>query len=272
MKFVITRFGHGSGGKFVSTVLQTHPNIQHWSNWLQAAKSTGIFPELLQIYARRSFPKNHLYHLRAEPMAPYDTSLWSSTYNRGQQLEMSDLLCYYQNKPDQYLSQGIEKKLWINFIFNKINLPKFCNQAFVVTLMIDSTRALDWAQRSLWSKHFVELSNKIIYCPNHPLYCPESSIATVLQYKNQCEFDVSQKSYLMEKYILKNPLLADFTNQEKLITNQPNHYCIPISALFDSSSLVNHMQTIATQLQWQKFDATLILDIHKNWMQAQLPY
>lgn len=42
-KFIITRFTHGSAGKFLSTVLQTSTEIEHWSAIVQSQKSNDLF-------------------------------------------------------------------------------------------------------------------------------------------------------------------------------------------------------------------------------------
>lgn len=225
---------------------------------------------LARVHAQRSFPKKHDFHLRAEPIAPYDTSLWSSTYDRGHDLELTDLQEYYQLNPDPYLEDGIRRDLYINIIFNKIQLPKFCAGSFTVTLVIDGIRSLDWAQRSLWHKHFIELDDKIIYCPNHPLYCPEASIPTVSRYQNQCEFDIDQKSQLMERYIYQNPAWQQFTDIAK--SNDDSNYFLPISALFNLDQLVQHFTNIAQILNWSDFDCQILSTVQKSWMDSQLSY
>lgn len=268
-KFIITRFCHGSGGKFLSTVLQSHPQIQHWTHWLEKNKNDPLFIQLVKAHAQRSFPKNHSHHLRSEPIAPYDTTLWSSTYARGEELELSDLRKYYQQTPDRYLEDAIKQDLWINIIFNKMTLPKFCSSARIVTLMIDNQLSLNWVQKSLWQKHFIEDDHSIIYCPNHPLYCPEESVPTVIKYNNQCEFDIGQKNKLLQQHIIDNPMLKEFALCK---FDSQNNHTIPVSALFDLDRLLDNLDMISRKWHWVKFDPQIVSAIHQSWIDSQIPY
>ena len=58
-KFIITRFTHGSAGKFLSTVLQT----SNWSAVVQAQKNTELIEPVTLEYVDRSFPKDHSQYL-----------------------------------------------------------------------------------------------------------------------------------------------------------------------------------------------------------------
>jgi hypothetical protein len=43
LPFILTRFTHGSAGKFLSTVLQTSDQIEYWSVIVQSQKDTNLF-------------------------------------------------------------------------------------------------------------------------------------------------------------------------------------------------------------------------------------
>jgi len=67
--FLITRFTHGSGGKFLSTVLQTSILIDHWSAIVQSQKEKSeLIEEVTLQYVMRSFPKEHAMHMQLEPI------------------------------------------------------------------------------------------------------------------------------------------------------------------------------------------------------------
>lgn len=42
-KFLITRFTHGAGGKFLSSVLQTSKNVDHWNNLIESYKNHPLY-------------------------------------------------------------------------------------------------------------------------------------------------------------------------------------------------------------------------------------
>lgn len=270
LNLIITRFCHGTGGKFLSSILQLHPEIQHWSSWLQNNKKHHhIFPQLLATYAQRHFPTNHDYHLRFEPIAPYDTTMWSSTYDRGSNLTMSDLVDYYTNKTDHYLSQAASSDLYVNYIFNRPTLPKFCEQAKIVTIIIDNEQTLQWTFKTLWAKHFIETDSKIIYCPDHPLYCPESSVLSVLKYGNPCEFDKSHKPRLLDQYVYNNAMVRDYQNASKFNLNA-NNYNINLSCLFDVDSLIYQISLLFDSWNMSMINHDLIVLLHQHWISAQI--
>ena len=46
-KILVTRFTHGAGGKFLSTVLQTANNVDHWNRIIESYKNHPLFTELV---------------------------------------------------------------------------------------------------------------------------------------------------------------------------------------------------------------------------------
>ena len=81
---IITRFAHGAAGKFLSTVLQTSELVDHWSLVVKHQKSVNKYvKETTLVYCDRVFPSDHSLHMLNEPLVPYCTDLYSSTFDRG---------------------------------------------------------------------------------------------------------------------------------------------------------------------------------------------
>mgnify|MGYP003341215470 FL=1 len=143
--FILTRFTHGSAGKFLSSVLQTSGEIDHWSSIIQDNKyNTDIFRSLVLQYTSRSFPKDHTAHMRTEPMVPYNIDLYSSGYPRGSDVTLQQYLENARNKNDIRLLKGISSNLKINLIFHKPCPPVFCDNSNAVTITITSDKEKNW--------------------------------------------------------------------------------------------------------------------------------
>ena len=276
LNLLITRFAHGSGGKFLSTVIQSHEQIQHWSSQMQNTKSSDQYPELLEYYMIRSFPKDHRSHMSMEPICPYDTELWSSTYHRGENVTRNKLVDYYSDNKDKYLMDGCNQNLITNLIFNKPQLPKFCAGSKTVTILIDNRRSLRWLRKTLWSKHFLEAEGKIIYAPDHPLYCSMKSLPTILKFKNQSEFPISEKFSLMKKHLYRNTIIEKFQDPSnfKEIDDQLeiNNYNIPLSSFFRFDDFVFHMDKMMEQFAMLPMKKDLVKIMFDTWNRVQIPY
>jgi len=131
LNFVIVRFTHGAGGKFISSVLQTSDDISHWSATVQQSKKTPEFEELVREYTKRSFPINPKYHMLSEPIAPYNTDLYSSSYPRGNEVTLHEFLTHAREVNDTSLLQIIDSKHKCNLVFHKPNVPRFAEGADV---------------------------------------------------------------------------------------------------------------------------------------------
>src|SRR5210317_295955 len=81
--FFIVRFTHGAAGKFVCSVLQTSASIRHWNDTLEQYKKQSNWHKKCLDYVIQSFPKDHTQHLRNEPIQPFNTDLYSTSYDRG---------------------------------------------------------------------------------------------------------------------------------------------------------------------------------------------
>jgi hypothetical protein len=273
-KLLITRFTHGAAGKFLSTILQTSNNVHHWNQHLQNIKKTDLWNTAISEYVYKVFPKNHCLHLQNEPMVPYNTDLYSTSYKRGNSVTLAEFIQNAIYKQDSYLMEAIEKNFHINLIFNKPNLPEFCFGSSVVTITVESQRELNWLERTLWSKHFLETKKKIFYLPNHPDYCHKVSLQKVLLYNNQYKFPIEEKTNIIQSMIKNNPTRPWYLNKNNFIehdtASELQNIFIPLSAFFEEEVFLNNVEKIFDYFQLENFQPELIRHLHLIWLSRQL--
>lgn len=275
-KFIITRFTHGSAGKFLSTILQTSDKIDHWSVVVQAQKNTKLIDPVTLEYINRSFPKDHSQHLRAEPMVPYNTDLYSVSYLRGDNVTLDQYVDYAQKKNDSRLFTTITNELLTNLVFHRSTLPKFCYASKAVTITVTTDEEKKWLFNTLWSKHFLEIKNKIYYIPSDPEYCNFQSLPAVLRFNNQYCFPMEQKKQLYQKYVVTNSNNSYYFNPERFTevdnVNNIDNVFIKLSDILNADQFNSAISTIFAQLGLENCNSDLINQMHKIWLSRQIPY
>jgi hypothetical protein len=273
-KLLITRFTHGSAGKFLSTILQTSPAVDHWNPVLENYKNNALFHDLNLYYVKKSFPKDHKFHMVQEPIAPYDTSLYSSSYSRGHNLTIAELKQHAIVNNDSRFLTAVKQNKFINLIMNKPLLPEFCRNSYVVTILTESTQEINWVHRTLWSKHYLENNNEIYYLPDHPEYCSLKSLDTVLKFQNPCVFSLEQKKQLIIDKIINNPTGHYYKNSTNFSTidhgMEINNIFIPLKCFFESKEFINKIQEIFEAFEFGTLDQSLIKELHSQWLSIQL--
>jgi len=274
-KFIITRFAHGTAGKFLSTVLQTSNLIDHWSPTVQKEKESGNFlDEVTLQYVRRSFPVDHTLHLQNEPMVPYCTDLYSTGYTRGQETTLEQYLNYAQKIKDIRLDACMEKNLLANLIFHKLEIPIFCQGAPVVTVLVNTSEEKNWLHRTLWSKHFAEIDNRIHHLPSDPNYCSFVSLPTVLKFHNDYHYDINEKDRLFNKYILEHSGERWYTNPNNVTKfdnlNNLNNKFINLKDFFELDTFINTMSSLFNYFNLGTLNKSLVSNMYNIWWGRQL--
>ena len=271
-KFIITRFTHGSAGKFLSTVLQT----SNWSAVVQAQKNTELNEPVTLEYVDRSFPKDHSQYLRAEPMVPYNTDLYSVGCLRGNDVTLDQYINYAQKKNDIRLFNCVDQNFLVNLVFHEPILPMFCQNSQAVTITVTTDKEKQWLFNTLWSKHFLEIKNKIYYIPSAPEYCNFQSLPTVLRFNNQYCFPIEQKEQLYQKYVVNDHTNNYYFEPEKFTkvdnANRINNVFIKLADILNSERFNCAILTIFAQLGLENVNSNLISQMHKVWLSRQLPY
>lgn len=276
-KFIITRFTHGSAGKFLSAVLQTSDKIDHWSAIVQDNKhNLEVFESLVLQHTARSFPIDHSTYMRSEPMVPYNVDLYSTSYPRGNDVTIDQYLDNAHKHNDIRLLKVINDDLKINLIFNKPQLPLFCNGAEVVTVSVTSQQEKNWLYKTLWSKHFLEKDNKIHYLPSDPNYCSFYSLVPVLTFNNEYLFPAEDKEELYTKYVINNHTNQWYFDTDRFAEYDSIHRLDNTFMQLDEILIVNKFLPAVTRIfnhyNLGKPNLILIEKMHQLWLSRQLPY
>jgi hypothetical protein len=271
LDFLIVRFTHGAAGKFLSTVLQTSELVDHWSAIIQQEKKTSSNVDLLTLeYIRRSFPKNLKYHLMNEPMAPYNSDLYSCGFERGNDVSLKDLIEHATRVNDNRLLSLLGTNIRCNLIFHKPNVPEFCKRADVVTILVETKQEQEWLKKTLWNKHFVETNREIRYIPNDPKLCNFKSLPTILKFQNEYKFDLVQKDEVYEKYVVN-----DHTNKQYFDRNnftEPNNHFINLRDFFSKIDFLNSVQRIFQYFNLGNVNIELVSTMYDIWWSRQYDY
>lgn len=275
-KLLITRFLPGSGGKFLSSVLQSSASVSHWDDNIEQIKSTKLFNELILNYIDKSFSTEYKYHVQREPMSPYSTDLFSSTYNRGYNIDIQQLTEHAFKVSDKLFIKALKNEKYINLIMHKPSLPAFCSNSCVVTITVESKKELHWLYQTIWNKHFLQTDTNILYLPDHPHYCNPKSLPKILEYNNQYQFDISEKNLLINEKIINhrfNQFFNDKRSFSKLDSSQNiNNMFIPLSSFFDKDQFNTHIQSIFDHFNFENFNAELVENIRTRWVNSQISY
>ena len=273
--FLITRFTHGSAGKFLSTVLQTSSKVDHWSAIVQANKNNPqLLTPILEEYMRRSFPQDHTMHLRSEPMVPYDVSLYSAGYPRGNDITLDQYVKNAQDVNDFRLLSCIQNDLIPNIIFHKPQLPMFCSGSNVVTITVTSNKEKEWLYKTLWSKQFLETADEISCLISDPAYCNFSSLPTVVKFNNTYKFPFSKKAELYEKYVVNNHANFYYFDPDKFSTidSNFNNIFMALDDILIEQRFLEKIEDLFQQLNLGTADIGIIKRMHQIWIFRQFAY
>jgi hypothetical protein len=275
-KFIITRFTHGSGGKFLSTVLQTSKNVDHWNTIIESYKNHELCHKLMCGYTERSFPVDSLLHLQNEPMVPYNTDLYSSTYERGIDITLSQFVEHACAINDVLFLNAVKQGKFVNLIMHKPFLPKFCYGSKTVTVLVETKKELNWLHRANWAKHYLEQENYIYYLPNHPQYCNFKNLPTVSKFSNPYQFPIEQKEQIIQEKIVHSEICQYYQNQTNFSVIDPayniDNIFIPLSCFFNVDRFLKHIDQIFVEFNLGNPNVELIKKIHSIWLSRQVMY
>lgn len=275
-KFILTRFTHGSAGKFLSSVLQTSDIIDHWSATIQRYKHTELFESLVVEYVRRSFPLNHSQHLMSEPMVPYNIDLYSTGFSRGNDLTLTRYLEHADKKQDVRLFRAVDNNLIMNLVFNKPQVPIFCHGSDVVTITVTTKQEQEWLYKTLWSKHFLEIDETIRYLPSDPYYCNYNSLVPVLTFNNPYLFTKQDKDKLYEKYVINNHTNPWYFDPDQFevfdLDHKLNNLFVRLDEILSVDKFLNAVKRIFNKFHLGDPDLLLIEQMHQIWVSRQIHY
>jgi len=264
---LITRFPSGSGGNFISTVLQTSMKIDHWNSVIQTQKELQKFvEETTLIYCERSFPVDHARHMVSEPMMPYSNELYSSTFDRGNDVTADQ----YWSQKDSRLISCVEKNLTANLIFHKNPLPKFCDGAKVLTVLVTSEDEKNWLDKTLYSKHFIEIGDRIIYTPRSLDHCSLKAVPKLLEYNAQCEYPLAKKDEIFTEMVKNNTTNLQYTNPENFDNKNYQNIFFHQEYLLDRQKFLDQMSLVFEEFNLGTLDTSLVRKMHNIWLDRQI--
>lgn len=263
---IITRFSHGAAGKFLSTVLQTSKYVDHWSPVVKHQKSINQHVQQTTLaYCDRAFPIDHSFHMLNEPMVPYCTDLYSSTFDRGHNVTADQ----YWNQNDIRLQECQSQKLHANIIFNKPKLPVFCNNAKVLTILLTTEQEQKWVYTALWSKHFIETSTEIIYTPNSPEHCALSAVPKLLEYKPKYKYKLSEREKLYNQEVMNNQTIVHYTKPHSFFDDNVNNIFFNLGNLFNVDMFISKMEKVFDKFELGALDHDLVSKMYQLWWSRQ---
>lgn len=266
-QLLVTRFPHGAAGKFVSTVLQTSYRVDHWNSVIQHQKNINEFVEEVTLeYCNRSFPADQRYHVQSEPMVPYSTDLYSTTFPRGNNITTDQ----YWKQEDQRIKYCVEQDLLINLIFNKSKLPAFCQNSKVVTILVTTAEEQECLDCLLWNKHFIETEDEIIYTPNSISHCSIYAIPKLLKYNPQWTFDKSQKDKIFNDMVVNNKTKLQYTDKSFFNNESYQNVFLNLKDMFDQNIFISKIEKIFSEFNLGSVNHSLINKMHKLWLDRQV--
>lgn len=273
-RFIVTRFTQGSGGKFLSSVIQASNTVDHWSTVLQLHKNQAIFSQLVHHYFDRSFPLDHSLALRNEPHCPYSTDLYSSSYDRGNDVTLEQLLQHAHRVNDVRFLDSWYKNRLMNIVFHKPQIPQFCNNNFTVTITIKTEAEQQWVYQTLWQKHWIEINGRLIYAPNDPEYCHITALPNVLKFNNISRFSPDEKSRILNEIVSKDHTRQWYIDHLKFEEYDSVHglqnLFVPLRSFFDRDQFIDIVDCIFKKFSLQPVNIDLIDTMRSIWVSKQI--
>lgn len=274
--FIITRFTHGSGGKFLSSVIQTSNAVDHWFTALQNHKHHEIFPQLIKHYFDRCFPLDHSLAIRNEPHCPYCTDLYSGSYPRGNDVTTEQFLAHAHQVNDTRFLNSWYQDRFVNLIFNKPEIPRFCDNSSVVTITIETEAEQQWVYQTLWRKHWIELEEELIYAPDNPEYCHMTTLSQVLKFNNPSRYPATEKSRLWNEFVLQNHTRHWYLDHDKFQSYDRCHglhnVFIALRSFFDRDQFIHNIDHIVREFSLDPINLDLVDTMRSIWVSRQIAF
>ena len=270
--FVVVRFAGGSAGKFVSSMLQTSQDIACWDPEVEQYKGSDQFESKFIKYVDNSFTFDAATHLRNEPDLPYQFDFYSGTFDRGTDITY-DQYCKFQT--DDYFEQNLHNNKFVNLILHKSKIPEFMKDAVFVNIIINSDRALDWAQKMLWLKHYEVIDQNTVKRKHHdPDTCTIRRSHLIKKYFTGSPLvTVSSVKDFFNQEIVHNPEFELFSSSEKLLEDQSNagvtNFNFYLDNIFNSSDSVKNIQEILEEIGATVPTQSLLMQTYQSWWHKQ---
>ena len=271
--FITVRFAGGTGGRFISTLLQLSNDVAHWDQRFNS--QLKISQHEYVEYLINSFPTDSKKHLRVEPDLPYYSDFYSGTYARGEDVSFEQYCEYQTQAKCEYFFKNLDQQQHVNLILHKSKIPLFMQRSHVINIIIDTPAALELAQKLLWCKHYQVLDKtKVKMLENDAETCNQKRRHLVQRfYTGSSTVVVGSLEDFYSNEIIKNPAFELFQHSSLLLEDDSNKYCnqhyFYLSSIFDKKHLVENINTICDQINLSYPDEQLISLTADIWWNSQ---
>ena len=279
IKFIITRFPAGAAGRFLSCCLQLSPDISSWNiNSLNYDKSSNEFRDEMLKYFEETFTNDPKQHLRKEPDVPYNYDFYSGTYERGENVTLTDYINYQKADDYNIFFSEIEKIKTINLILHKSKIPEFMKGSIIVNVYVDSSESHDTIAKLLWLKHYNVVSNNTIdNLTQNPITCNEKRSETVKKYVDTSLKKVTNiKDFYIDNVFNGNELLR-YKDKDKIVEDDTNKECIQefinFSDILDSKKCYVSINNILKSNNLRQISCKETFEVlHNHWVSKQYKF
>jgi len=273
--FIVVRYANGSGGRFLSTVLQLSKSVAFWNRSFESAKSSLDFSSRFLSYVDDSFPTDPAKHLLLEPDLPYCSDFYSGTYNRGDDIDYSEYTRRLTDNNDDYFFENIKQNKKVNLILHRSKIPNFMLGSIFVNIIIDTPRALKFVHDLLWAKHFEILSDQsVLHLPDDPTRCNPKRKTLVEKYANGPVIVASDIDTIYKEKVVNNPELKLFSNTDLLYADPSNIQVTNtefyLDNIFNEGRFIDNILLICSQASIDCPDLELLKQCRLIWFKKQM--
>jgi len=265
-KFLVFRFAPGSGGNFLSSLLQCSSSVGHWNNELEYSKPNSNWINWFE----QCFDKNLKNWLDHEPVANHKLGtreIFSAWYDRGNTISISDFFDLEKKFCTPYYHYLKNKNLFIPIFWHKDYFPVFFKNSVFVDIMLDQS-SLKWFDRSWYYKHhqvdFDSTTNcySVIRRRHRSTVQPSSK-----SFDNECTTTYNNFRSLVRQEIYNNPWRSKYLNKNFLndCSRDRPRYTLTLSNLLNLDQCYDQYTKICNFLNLTALDYRLFEQLFLIW-------
>lgn len=261
-KFLIVRFLPGSGGKFLSSILQLLDGVCCWDPELDFYKQCADTQNIVGWFQTK-FTQNWKEYLKIEPEVPYHLDFISNRFSRGDDITLSDLLDRNRSTGDDLFQSQFYGDGQIPLILNKSRIPcAYQNNSQIVNMLIDSPHARSWVARARARKLFYEIEpGKFVLKQDHPDYCSEKRKILASKFDNPKLIQTSKFRFI-KQFVVNYPGIGEFSDIKSMLKDPSNRTCdqhiFPVSSFCDTRNLNQTLVKLARVLGKEPWSDSLL--------------
>lgn len=265
-KFLVVRFAPGSGGKFLSILLQCSNSVHAWDDILTQAKQESNNDKILD-YVASKFTTDFTNWQKLEPEVPYQTDFVSNRFPRGDDItfkEAKKLLSTDVKYQCDYNNSG-----FISLILNKSQVPAWLwDRSIFVNILIDTPESKKWFYRARFAKQFIRNKNSYIIKQEHEDYCSTKRSALASKFNNEKVFYGSWYSFA-KKYLIGDTIGQRFTCTETILEHTSNkkvqNLFFNLSCYLDPDKFFEEFQNLCNQIGIEQPSKDLIMPLIRHY-------